>query len=164
VSKVFVVEDFFPNNLHDEIVQKMLTCSYGPPAKDQREHYDGAYWHFHKLSKGCAVQIKIKEFIKKHFLYDVKTFTTTDYTMVGATDKPRPHVDLELGCTHQCLIYMHGPESVNNGTGFYKDGQLNIHVGFKPNRAIFFSSDVFHTSLQWSGNGSFRYSIANFFT
>ena len=58
---------------------------------------------------------------------------------------------------------MHGPESINNGTGFYKDNELNIHVGFKPNRAIFFSSDVWHTPLQWTGNGSFRYSICNFF-
>ena len=90
--------------------------------------------------------------------------------MVGAADKPRPHTDQVIGATHQCLIYMHGEESTNNGTGFYhynmspENLELSIHAGFRQNRAIFFSSDVYHSPLQWAGNGSFRYSICNFFT
>jgi len=88
--------------------------------------------------------------------------------MVGASDKPRPHTDEKMGATHQCLIFMCGEESTNNGTGFYSEKnldelELSIHVGFKKNRAIFFSSDVFHSPLQWAGNGSIRYSICNFF-
>ena len=64
---------------------------------------------------------------------------------------------------------MHGEESTNNGTGFYHEVspgnlELSMHIGFKHNRAIFFSSDVYHSPLQWAGNGSFRYSICNFFT
>jgi hypothetical protein len=63
---------------------------------------------------------------------------------------------------------MLGPESINNGTGFFErrekgPGQISLHVGFKHNRAIFFSADNYHSPLQWSGNGSFRYSINNFF-
>ncbi len=164
MSKVFVVEDFFPIKLYDEIIQLIINAEYSPPSKERIEAHQGTYWHSHTLPNNCDIQIEIKKLIKEKFYFDISKFIETTYTMVGAADKPRPHVDLELGCTHQCLIYMHGPESVNNGTGFYKDGELNIHVGFKPNRAIFFSSDVFHTPLQWNGNGSFRHSVCNFFT
>ena len=58
-----------------------------------------------------------------------------------------------------------------NGTGFYTPDPknelkfyLNLNVGFKENRAIFFSSDNWHSSMQWSGESSWRYSIANFMT
>ena len=42
-------------------------------------------------------------------------------------------------------------------------GQISLHVGYKHNRAKFFSADNYHSPLQWSGNGSVRYSINNFF-
>ena len=58
-----------------------------------------------------------------------------------------------------------------NGTGFYtRDSEdtlkfhLNLNVGFKENRAVFFSSDNWHSPMQWSGESSWRYSIANFMT
>jgi hypothetical protein len=148
VSKVFVVEDFFPIKLYDEIIQLIINAEYSPPSKERIEAHQGTYWHSHTLPNNCDIQIEIKKLIKEKFYFDISKFIETTYTMV----------------THQCLIYMHGPESVNNGTGFYKDGELDIHVGFKSNRAIFFSSDVFHTPLQWNGNGSFRHSVCNFFT
>ena len=111
--------------------------------------------------------------MKKYFFYEIEKFTSpSSYTMVGATDPPKPHRD-NLGAyvpKYQLIVYMLGPESINNGTGFYDvgdvqghHGEISVHVGFTPNRAIFFSSDTIHSPLQWAGNGSFRYSINNFF-
>jgi len=148
----------------------MISIEYVPPSKSKIDSHKGCYWHEHMLVNNCDVQNEIKNLIDKKFNFKTNNFIQTTYTMVGANDMPRPHTDIgEMGCKYQCLIYMHGPESVNNGTGFYNinksnELELSIHVGFKCNRAIFFSSDVYHAPLQWAGNGSFRYSICNFFT
>jgi hypothetical protein len=165
VSKIFVQENFFDKQIYEDIVNQMINTEYDPPSVDYRKALEGSFWHKHELPQGCELQTEIKKLIKNYFNHEVKEFVSpTLYTMVGASDKPRPHVDEAGKPEFQCIIYMHGPESINNGTGFYSENELNIHVGFKPNRAIFFSSDVYHTPLQWNGNGSFRYSICNFFT
>ena len=169
MSKVFIQENFFPPELYNEIVQLMIQAEYDPPDKEAIERLEGSYWHTHDLPNDCDVQVEIKKLIKQKFNFDISKFISTNYTMVGAADKPRPHTDEVIGATHQCLIYMHGEESTNNGTAFYYEKnsgelELSIHVGFKQNRAIFFSSNVPHSPLQWAGNGSFRYSICNFFT
>jgi len=168
VSKIFIQENFFPLTTYNEIVHQMLEVAYFPPDKDKIEEYQGSYWHTHTLPNQCDVQKQIAILIAKKFNFNVSTFKESSYTMVGASDKPRPHTDKDIKTTHQCLIYMYGEESTNNGTGFYHEKsknkhELSIHVGFKQNRAIFFSSDVWHSPLQWAGNGSFRYSICNFF-
>ena len=168
LSKVYIEENFFPLEVYNKIVQQMISVEYIPPTVDKIK---GSYWHTHILPNHCDVQNQIKKLIQQKFNFNVSSFIESIYTMVGASDKPRPHTDISIGATHQCLIYMHGEESTNNGTGFYHKIdrgekvllELSIHVGFKHNRAIFFSSDVFHSPLQWAGNGSFRYSICNFF-
>ncbi len=169
MSQVFIQDNFFSPELYNEIVQLMIQAEYIPPDKEAREKLEGSYWHAHLLPNGCDVQVEIKKLIKEKFNFNVFKFTESAYTMVGASDKPRPHTDDSCSVTHQCLIYMHGEEATNNGTGFYhktssEQLELSIHVGFKCNRAIFFTSDVIHSPLQWAGNGSFRYSIVNFFT
>ena len=169
MSKIFIQEDFFPLDIYNEIVNQMIGVEYSPPDKDKIEYHKGSYWHTHILPNQCDVQKQIGILIAKKFNFNILNFIESTYTMAGAIDRPRPHRDIGIGATHQCLIYMHGEESTNNGTGFYHEKnlgehELSIHVGFKCNRAIFFTSDVFHSPLQWSGNGSFRYSIGNFFT
>jgi hypothetical protein len=169
MSKIFIEENFFPLDTYNKIVPQMISLDYAPPDKERRDALKGCYWHTHTLPQNCDVQNEIKKLIKQKFNFKISKFIQSTYTMVGATDTPRPHTDKHGGSTHQCLIYMHGEESTNNGTGFYHQKEhdeleLSIHAGFKLNRAIFFTSDVNHAPLQWAGNGSFRYSICNFFT
>jgi hypothetical protein len=38
-----------------------------------------------------------------------------------------------------------GPTAVTNGTVFYTDGELDIHVGFRENRAVMFPSQHVHS-------------------
>ena len=60
MSQVFIQENFFPTELHKEIVQLMINTEYEPPAKEKREMHKGAYWHQHVLPNNCDVQIEIK--------------------------------------------------------------------------------------------------------
>jgi|TARA_R100001530_G_scaffold5547_1_gene6857 hypothetical protein len=169
VSKVWIEENFFPLDIYREIVQQILSVEYVPILPEIVPDYGKAYWFTSLLPDDCDVQKQMVKLIQEKFNIIVSEWCHSLYTMIGKTAHgPRPHTDAAVGATHNCLIYMHGEESTNNGTGFYhKTGtgelELSIHVGFKHNRAIFFSSDVIHGPLTWAGNGSFRYSIANFF-
>ena len=172
MSKIFVQENFFDNKTYQEIVHEMISLDYLPAAKESRESFKACYWHYRELPEECDVKTEIKKLVKQYFNYKIEKFVLPSiYTMVGATDSPKIHKDTNIEGSvpkYQLIIYMCGPESINNGTGFFENrekgpGQISLHVGFKQNRAIFFSADNYHSPLQWSGNGSFRYSINNFF-
>ena len=77
-----------------------------------------------------------------------------------------PAIPHEDGGEYNCLIYIVGDKLINNGTGFYEKlnnkYHLHTHIGFKENRAIFFNSQIDHSSLQFAGNSTPRYVMANF--
>ena len=58
-------------------------------------------------------------------------------------DSFKPHTDIKFGVVRNLDNAMN-PTAVTNGTVFYMDGSLDIHVGFRENRAIFFPSDYMH--------------------
>tara|TARA_Y100001972_G_scaffold6042_1_gene6536 strand:- start:275 stop:550 length:276 start_codon:yes stop_codon:yes gene_type:complete len=81
-----------------------------------------------------------------------------------ATVEPRVHCDYGENCTHQVIVYIRGNEDLHKGTGFYvsKDdfNELNTHVGFRQNRAIFWNSQIYHSPLNWSSDDkSKRFSL-----
>ena len=39
-----------------------------------------------------------------------------------------------------------GPTAVTNGTVFYTDRELDMHIGFRENRAIMFPSNIYHSA------------------
>jgi hypothetical protein len=55
-----------------------------------------------------------------------------------------PHDDAELSKLN-ALIMISGPTAVTNGTVFYTKGELDIHVGFRENRAVLFPSNWIHS-------------------
>jgi hypothetical protein len=72
------------------------------------------------------------------------------------TKAPLPHIDyVKDKCEQQLIFYIKSDEKINGGTGFYrqneKNSELDVHIGFKENRAIFFESkDCWHTPLLWN--------------
>ena len=116
MSKIFVQDNFFPQKEYSIICEELLNIHYVVPDKVKREIQGGTYWHTHTLPSRCEVKDLIRNLIKKYFLFTTNSKKhKTMYTMVGATDKPRPHID---DCEAQCLIYMIGDEKLNNGTAF----------------------------------------------
>tara|TARA_R100000963_G_C4638961_1_gene102694 strand:+ start:1039 stop:1560 length:522 start_codon:yes stop_codon:yes gene_type:complete len=68
----------------------------------------------------------------------------------GALDKRKldvfqPHNDGGLGKVN-LYIQLIGPTAVSNGICFYdKDQKLDMHIGFRENRAVLFDSKIVHT-------------------
>ncbi len=60
-------------------------------------------------------------------------------------DHFKPHTDSGLEVISNILIMISGPTAVTNGTVFYSEGKLDIHVGFRENRAVMFPSDWMHS-------------------
>tara|TARA_A100001037_G_C14992627_1_gene563334 strand:- start:309 stop:845 length:537 start_codon:yes stop_codon:yes gene_type:complete len=173
MSGVILIQDnFFEEKILKNIQEEIVKVEMKPPP-DETRAYQSSYWFDHKLPVMCELQKLIYKNIKLYFNMEVDVNKVTDvdcmYTMSNAKDHPRPHTDGMA--THQCLIYIKGDPLLANGTGFYTPDSedklkfhLNLHVGFKENRALFFSSDNWHSPMQWSGPSSWRYSIANFMT
>lgn len=57
----------------------------------------------------------------------------------------KPHIDMGI---NNLYLQIEGGTKLNHGIGFYTyDNNLDIHVGFKENRAILFNSNIIHTPL-----------------
>jgi len=82
-----------------------------------------------------------------------------------ATVEPTVHRDYdEEKTSHQVIIYIKGNTDLHKGTGFYiKSGdglELNTHVGFVENRAVFWDSKAYHSPLNFTAEDkSKRFSI-----
>jgi len=58
-------------------------------------------------------------------------------------DNFKPHKD---NGKLNILVMIAGPTAVTNGTVFYTDNQLDMHVGFRENRAVVFPSKKLHSN------------------
>ena len=74
-----------------------------------------------------------------------------------------PHVDSGFAKLN-ILIMLDGPVGVTTGTVFYTDGELDIHVGFRPNRAVLFPSNYYHSPHKCGLKGVRRYTASLFIT
>ena len=75
-------------------------------------------------------------------------------------DHFKPHTDSTSKIN--ILIMIYGPTAVTNGTVFYTDNQLDIHVGFRPNRAVMFPSNKLHSQHASDVKNLIRYTSTLF--
>jgi hypothetical protein len=57
---------------------------------------------------------------------------------------------------------INGPTAVTNGIVFYTNGSLDIHVGFKENRAVLFPSDKVHSPHASNTPNLIRHTVSLF--
>jgi|TARA_R100001086_G_scaffold230055_1_gene150212 hypothetical protein len=162
-EKIIIKDNFFSKDILDLIQKDLLRLKFKNRYTDLRNVvYQKIYFHVPLNIKHFA----IKEMIKNVKEYDlqIKNLDASYYFLSTKHKEATPHSDNGF---INCLIYLKGTHSVNNGTGFYdlidNKFQLNTHVGFKENRAIIFDGDIDHTSLQFNENCGPRYVMANFF-
>ena len=77
-------------------------------------------------------------------------------------DNFHPHIDNKNGVKLNILIMLDGPIGGSTGTVFYTDGELDIHIGFRPNRAILFPSNYYHSPHKCELKGIRRYTSTLF--
>tara|TARA_R100000900_G_scaffold106786_1_gene82872 strand:+ start:122 stop:649 length:528 start_codon:yes stop_codon:yes gene_type:complete len=167
-KSIYVQDSFFNEELFKTIQREVVSLEFKSRYNDISEkspHYGDHQRTYHhvQLSSDNKNVLEVKKNIKKYFDYTVKKIKS-NYFLSFPNTPPIPHEDSE--CEYNCLIYIVGDKLINNGTGFYEklndEYQLHTHIGFKENRAIFFNSLLSHSSLQFAGNSTPRYIMANF--
>ena len=160
MSKIFIQDNFFEENILKEIQQKVMTLEfksrYQDTLQDDQQNnnvYQRNYHHI-ALPDKSDVSLEVKKNIKKHFNVTVIGMKS-NYFLSFPNTPAIPHDDDGI---YNWLIYLLGDTRINNGTGFYEQEKdkfsLHTHIGFKENRAIFFTSSIWHSPLQFAGDST----------
>jgi hypothetical protein len=142
-----IINDFFSENDLKFIQDFALTKAFFTPryfdnaVEKNKKNYYGNRWDFkHKP--------KIRELFKKQselkFKIKINNININSGIDQRNLDHFKPHVDINSGILN-ILVMISGPTAVTNGTVFYTDNELDIHVGFRENRAILFPSNWLHS-------------------
>jgi len=168
-KSIYIQDNFFEDTFFSTLQKEVLLLEFSSRFNDLDEinHEDPNIYqrNYHNvaLSNESKVVLEVKKNIKKYFDHTVKNINS-NYFLSFPNTPPIPHEDGDS--SYNCLIYLIGDKLVNNGTGFYEklndEYQLHTHIGFKENRAIFFDSSIYHSPLQFAGNSTPRYVMANF--
>jgi hypothetical protein len=87
------------------------------------------------LSKQCLKKFKYK--IEKTSICGIDKRKLTMF---------KPHTDDGLAKIN-FYLQIDGGTKLNHGLGIYTDNKLDIHIGFRENRAVLFNSDLLHSPL-----------------
>jgi len=142
-----IIDDFFNKKDFEAVKNFALTKAFYTPIfyknKISKKSFYGNQWKlknepnllklFIKQAE-LKFKIKIKKIDENNSAIDQRNLDTF-----------KPHIDIEEGAKINILIMIAGPTAVTNGTVFYTEQQLDIHVGFRENRGIIFPSNKFHS-------------------
>ena len=144
-----IINDFFEEKDLKEVQNFALTkASYTPcwfpdddgkMQKNKEHHYGDRFFltENKKLFDLFKKQAELKFKIKLNHVLNISGIDLRNL------DHFKPHIDWQANIN--ILIMISGPTAVTNGTVFYTDDQLDIHVGFRENRAVLFPSTWFHS-------------------
>jgi len=142
-----IINNFFNENQLKLVQDFALTKAFYTPKffentteKNKKNHY-GNRWELQnepELLKLFKKQSELKFKIK------INNINSTSGIDQRNLDHFKPHVDTNFGILN-ILVMISGPTAVTNGTVFYTDNELDIHVGFRENRAILFLSNWLHS-------------------
>ena len=154
-------DNFFEKNIYDNILKNIVTYNFSSNASYPRgEKNTNHIW----FSVPCEENINdyIVKRIKDLFNLEVEIYISF-YTLLTKMDKIRPHHDKSEHSNYQSIIYLKGDSSIHSGTGYYikedKNFVLNTHIGFNPNRIVFWNSGAWHSPLTFTEEFKPRYSI-----
>ena len=141
-----IIDNFFEDNLFlnikNHVTTKLIfTPRYLDDKKEKnKENYYGSRFILNNDKNLLDIFTKQAE---KKFNIKIKKLSKDCGVDLRNLDHFKPHTD---GFEINILIMLSGPEAVTNGTVFYTKDQLDIHVGFRENRAIFFPSNWLHSN------------------
>tara|TARA_R100001163_G_C4992668_1_gene144687 strand:- start:143 stop:709 length:567 start_codon:yes stop_codon:yes gene_type:complete len=147
IDTIKIVDNFFEKELFSKIQKHISTKIYYTPAyftgttEKTKENYYGDRWLFVNDKKFLSLFV---DQVAKKFKIKPKTICFTSAIDLRNLDHFKPHTDSGVAKIN-ILIMLKGPSAVTNGTVFYTDKELDIHVGFKENRAVLFPSARFHS-------------------
>jgi len=163
-NHIHIQDNFFDSKFIQTLQKELITLEFKHRFSTFKHinNYDHNYHHV-ELTEDAPVVQEVTKQLKTHFNFSSIKYMQSSYLLSFPNTPAVPHQDES---DFNCLIYLLGNPLINNGTGFYIEQEgnqvLNSHVGFKENRAIFFDAKIYHSPLQFAGNSTPRYVMANF--
>ena len=146
-----IIDNFFSENDLKFIQDFALTKAFYTPRyfdnaiEKNKKNYYGNRWVLENKPELLELFKKQSEL---KFKIKINTININSGIDQRNLDHFKPHVDTGLGLVN-ILIMISGSTAVTNGTVFYYDNfdssDLDIHVGFRENRAVMFPSNKVHS-------------------
>ena len=166
-----IINNFFNENQLKLVQDFTLTKATYTPCffdyaieKNKKSHYGN---RFYINTDSELKNLFIKQAELKFNLKNLKIHNISGIDQRNL-DHFKPHTDNNMGIVSNILIMLSGPTAVTNGTVFYskkKEGvELDIHVGFRENRAVMFPSDWWHSQHASNVPNLKRYTATLFIT
>jgi len=97
----------------------------------------------------------MKKEVSKLFNVEILNVSVNQFSFVTKSKKSEVHNDASEITNFQTILYIDGDENVHSGTGFYvktddNKFELNTHIGFRPNRIVSWTSNVYHAPLSFA--------------
>jgi len=146
-----IIDDFL-NNKDLKIIQNfaLYKAFYKPEffektTEKTKENFYGNRWHLNNEPKILNI---LKNQAENKFNIKIKKIDSNSGIDCRNLDHFKPHIDSSIAKIN-ILIMISGPTAVTNGTVFYhgdlNNYDLDIHVGFRENRAVMFPSNKIHS-------------------
>ena len=146
-DKIIIIDNFFDLSMFEKIKHHVTTKLLFTPrylensVEKNKNSYYGA--RFVLKNDPSLLDIFIQQTNKK-FNIKIKEVADDSGVDIRNLDHFVPHTDDKLGKIN-LLIMINGPTAVTNGTVFYTDNELDMHIGFRENRAVLFPSNKVHS-------------------
>ena len=167
-----VVDNFFEDKMLQNIVNHIKSnCTFTPRFFDDfdknnptfnysEDNKTKSWWgDRYVLSSDPDLLNTFKEQAEKKFKIKIKKLEPDSSIDLRNQDWFHPHVDPAL---MNVFIMLDGIVAVTNGIVFYTDNELDMHVGFRPNRAVMFPSNKYHSAHANKFKGQRRYTSTLF--
>jgi|TARA_R100000231_G_C5229992_1_gene136346 hypothetical protein len=161
---ITIIDDFFDKDKYDQVMHHIktnlcFTPRYFDDTKEKiKENYYGDRYILKSDKNLCNTFTKQAE---KKFKLKIHKIDKDSGIDLRNLDKWQPHVDDKYSKIN-IFIMLDGPIAVTTGTCFYTDNELDIHVGFRPNRAVMFPSDRVHSPHKSEIKNMRRYTASLF--
>ena len=146
-DKIIIIDDFFDFDMFKKIKHHVTTKLFFTPRyfDDATEKNKDSYYgsRFQLKNDPSLLDTFIQQTNKK-FNIKIKKVAGCSGVDIRNLDSFKPHTDDKIGKIN-LLVMINGPTAVTNGTVFYTDNELDMHIGFKENRAILFPSNKVHS-------------------
>jgi len=159
-----VVDNFFDDEKYKQVIYHIKNNIYFTPRyftdikEKTKENYYGDRFVLNSDKNFLETFILQSE---KKFNFKIKKVSNDCGIDLRNLDRFEPHIDK---AKLNVLIMLEGPIGVTTGTVFYTDNELDMHIGFRPNRAILFPSNKLHSPHKCKLEGMRRYTSTLFIT
>ncbi len=166
-----IIDNFFEDDVFKKIKHHVTTKLYYTPRwfENSKERNQKQYYGSRSILKSdTELQKKFVEQSEKKFKIKIKNIHKDSGIDLRNLKLVSPHVD---PCKINILIMISGEKDFFTGTLFYGNegtietgAKLDMHIGFKENRAIMFTSDYIHSPFAHEDNDKKRFTASLFVT